>query len=171
MRFAVLKNDDVILRALPAWPAGPRTLVSLGDFTAEIARQSPHVSVEPAKDSQFIAVPASALSGAIAYTLAALAKQGVSYTAESFDCEDFVNAVDLTLRMMAAKAGIKAAPLTACLTVSASVTWADVMAGGYHAIMATMTDAGVFVSESQNGQSIALPLYPNRSGIIEVSNL
>jgi hypothetical protein len=171
MRFALIASDAVILPALPAWPAGANTLVSISDFIAEISRQSYGAKIDSPKDSQFIAVPQQALDAAIAYTLRLLAKQGVSYTAESFDCEDFVNAVDSTLRMMTAKAGIKAAPLTCCLTVATSVSWADVPAGGYHAVMATMTEAGVVVSESQNGKSIQFSIYPNRSGVIEVSNL
>lgn len=171
MPFGFYSKGTVILPPLPKWPEGATQLVDLAALKAAITKHSLLCRFGDAKDGVYLVTPILALRQAVEWTLRALDAQGVKYTAESWDCENFVNEVDQTLRKMAAISGIKASPLTCCLTVNLTVTWAGVLPGRSHALMGTMTEAGLYITESQNGQSVPIEVYPNRNGIAVADNL
>lgn len=165
MRFALLRSGSIILPPLPVWPVGDRYRVTAGlaEFQSVLRRHSPGIRFGQAKDSSFVLVPIDVLRRALAWTLRSLSAQGIVYAGEAFDCEDFVNELDSTLRKMAARAGIHAAPLTCCLTVLQQNDWGAVQAGGTHAVAVVQTDNGPWIAETQNGQATPIESYPNRS--------
>ena len=172
MRLAILPSGSIILPPLPVWPAGDRfrVMAGLAEFQSTLRRHSPAIRFGTAKDASYLLVPTSVLGAALAWTLRALAAQGVSYSGEAFDCEDFVNELDSTLRKMAARAGIRAAPLTCCLSVLQQNDWAGVPGGGAHALAAVHTDSGVWIAESQNGRTTPVETFPNRSTMLLADN-
>jgi hypothetical protein len=162
-------KTQYLATALPAW-VGPATFAPLASFTSILLRHSPHCQLSHAKDSAFLVTPQATLTAAIKHTLQNLDRQGVKYTPESWDCEDFVNEVHGTLRKMAAIAGHRGTPLTCCISVAAINPWANVKSGGFHALLATLTENGVAVSESQNGITTTIETYPNRTTIVQADN-
>ena len=174
IRFAAYNDKTQRLASvLPEWPAGAanRMVANIFDLKAALTRHSPGIRFGAAKDSSYVVVPSSLIGTAVAFTLRELAAQGISYGSESWDCEDFVNELDTNLRKMARRAGITASPLTCCLSVQQQIAWANVDAGGWHAVSAVMTEVGVIVVESQNGISVPLDAYPNRSIMQVADNL
>lgn len=170
MPFGFYSKGTIIIPPMPKWPEVATPVANIAAFQQAIRKHSPACRFGDLKDGAYMAVPVAALRLAIDWTLRALKEQGIVYTPESWDCENFVNEADQTLRKMAMRAGLKASPLTCCFTVNLSVEWAGVAPGRSHALMGTLTDSGVFVSESQNGQSCPIEVYPNRSGIAVADN-
>lgn len=170
MPFGFYSSGTIIIPPMPKWPAGPLARCTIADLKIAIQRHSPGCQFGLPKDSDFILTPTEAVMDAVKWTLRALAAQGITYTPESWDCENFVNEADQTLRKMAALAGIKASPLTCVLSVQLVNPWGGTTGPGMHALMGTMTDAGLMVSEAENGQTCGLELYPNRSTILTADN-
>lgn len=171
MPFGFYPKGTVILPPLPKWPEGQRQFVTILDLRNAVARHSPQVDIAGPKDAQYLLVPYSLINEACAWTLLALKRQGISYVTNSWDCENFVNELDQTLRKIAALAGITASPLTACISVRLNFMWAGVPAGGYHALAGIMTDRGLIICESQNAQVCPIEQYPNRTTITLVDNV
>lgn len=170
MPFGFYSKGTIIIPPMPKWPEGPTQRVTVADLQIAVQRHSPACRLGTQKDAEFIAVPAGILQPAILWTLRSLQAQGIVYTPESWDCENFVNEADQTLRKMAALAGLKASPLTCCISAVLTAEWANAKPGGAHALMGTMTDRGLWISESQNGQTCAIELYPNRSTLTLADN-
>jgi hypothetical protein len=166
MPFGFYSSGTIIIPPMPKWPAGINGIALVDAFKTIVQRHSPGCIFDDSYDASFIAVPHAIVGPALAWTLRSLQEQGVKYTAESWDCENFVNEADQTFRKMAAIAGIKASPLTCVLTVLPHIPWAGVLATGAHAIGCVMTDLGPWVFESQNGQVCPIETYPNRDCII-----
>ena len=76
---------------------------------------------DSANDANYCAVPAAVAREVTAWTLRDLAAKGVAYSRDAFDCEDFSNALDVNLRMVASCAGLKFAPLCGILIDRKSV--------------------------------------------------
>lgn len=170
MPFGFYSKGTIIIPPLPKWDGG-KVLVGHDALRQAIQRHSQFCQFGVAKDSAYVLVPTTILKAAIEWTLRSLKEQGITYGPESFDCENFVNEAHQTLCKMARLAGIAASPLTCTLSVTAKLEWATAKAGGAHAIMGTMTDSGLWVSESQNGQSCPIENYPNRSTINVADNI
>ena len=164
MPFRWLSSRDIVLAPLPEFSAQVRP-ASFSLLRNEIARHSPACVFEPELDSAYFLVPSSLLRSAISWTFAELHAQGVGYTANSWDCDDFAAELCQVLRKCAARAGIKVAPLVGQLAVFQQNGWANVAPGGYHAVVAVLTDAGVLIVESQNGETVLLDSYSNRNHI------
>lgn len=166
MKFAILKSGSIVLGPLPRWTKDAPVFVTLADVHNELRRHSPAVRMSVPVDSYFVAVPEPLLEPLVAWTLREAAAFGLSYTPESYDCDDFACDFDRTASKSAALAGIKAAPAVGFLSVRQQHEFARVPAGGFHALAVVMTDRGVRVVETQNGFTCPLETYPNRSNIV-----
>jgi hypothetical protein len=167
--FALLTKGQYVASLPPKWE-GQSMPVTIQDLQASIRRHSPRANIAGGKDTAYIAVPYAVLTQAVQWTLNDLRKKGVVYTKNAFDCEDFVNKLHVTLREMAALANIQLSPLDCCIAVDCKHDWATVPAGTMHALAAVYTDRGVVITESQNGQCVAIEEYPNRSTIVQADN-
>jgi len=154
---------------LPAWPAGAVAAVSYAEACSILRRHAPLCVCDEPSDSAFTAVPVPVLEAAIRHTLRQLAAQGITYGANSWDCENFQRELCQTLAKMARRAGLFVSPLTGMLKAQLLHKWADVLPGGWHALAVAWTPEGWRVIESQNGQHIALELYPNGPTITRLS--
>lgn len=171
MPFAFLRKGEYVESPLPPWIGGA-ALASADDFRSAVIRHAPLCVFPLAKnDAEYCSVPVAVLEAAIRRTLATLTKQGIKYTANSWDCEDFVNELHQTIRKIAALAGILRAPITCQIRVLLHHEFATVKPGGAHAMACVQTESGPFVVESQNGIKCPIEAYPNRTSIYDVSNL
>jgi hypothetical protein len=163
MPFGFYSSGTIILPPLPAW-TGPRTTVSLAETFAVIARHSPQCRMTGQKDSLFVPVAVADLRAIIAWSLRLQEKIG-GFKPEARDCDDFADAFDLAVSWMVRRAVIEAAPIVGCISVTAAHAWANIPAGGGHALNIVGTDQGLWVVEPQNGQACPLEFYPNRASI------
>ena len=163
MPFGFYSRDTIILPPLPVW-TGPRVTVSLAETFAVIARHSPQCRITGPKDSLFVPVSVADLKSIIAWSLKLQAQIG-GFKPEARDCDDFADAFDLAVSWMVRRAVIEAAPIVGCISVTAAHAWANIPAGGGHALNLVGTDQGPWVVEPQNGQACPLEIYPNRASI------
>lgn len=169
--FSIIGSSQVATPAIPKWQGGVAS-ASVVDFRLAILRHSPACRFPFVQaDAEYCTVPTDVLDAAISITLKTLAAQGISYTKNSWDCEDFVNELHQAIRKIAAKAGILRAPITCGLAVDAKLPFGEVTAPGGHEVACVQTEAGPVIVESQNGQRCAIEAYPNRATLWEVSNL
>jgi len=99
---------------------------------------------------------------------ALLTDKGASYVANSWDCETRAAALNLGFSRAAAVAGVKAKPLVAIIDVLQKKSWANVPAGGAHAVLLIYTNKGVIVIESQNSTWCFFKDYPNKDEIFNI---
>lgn len=158
--------ETITLPRIPAWQ--PPTDARI--FTAQEVRAELELLVPPGasvrfSDGHYTLVSYEWLQRYLAWTWEAAKADGLEYTPESFDCEDFADAFALFVRRAAARAGVRASPLVPTLTVIQSTAWAHVPAGGAHEVSAVATDRGHFVIEPQPDagpfRTVALAAYPN----------
>lgn len=170
MRFALLSSGQYVAAPLPAW-RGESRRVLWGEIAQTLLRHSPQTIINAPSDSAFDSVPDELLAPAVGWTLRTLAGQGVRYTAESFDCENFQRELCQTLAKMAAVAGLRLAPATGGLYAEQRFPYGGTPAGGYHAVCAVwLTRAGLTVVEPQAaGISTPIEAYPNRASIREAA--
>lgn len=168
-----VSSKSIILPSMPEWPAGVAAKpVSYTDITLTVLR---HTKVQckfgTPSDDTFTVIPSILLSLAVAWTIASLKAQGVGYTKNAFDCENFQRELCQTLAKIAARAGINASPATGGLSVNQLNAWGGVPSCGSHQVAAAMTELGLFVIESQQPVLAASPIeaYPNRTTIFDVS--
>lgn len=88
---------------------------------------------------------------------------------EGRDCDDFADAFDLAASWQVRSCNIEAAPVVGCIYVTQSYAWANVPAGGRHALNCVLTDEGLYIVEPQNGQCCPIQDYPNRASIDSVN--
>lgn len=167
--FALLSKHQYVASKPPAWTGAP-VFVTLADFQSSLRRHAPNCTMGYAKDGAFVVVPMTVLDAAANWTLTSLKNQGITYGPEAFDCENFVNELHQTLCKMAVLAGIKATPLTCCVMANLTHAWAGAGSTGAHALTGVLTNRGVVIMESQNGQRCAIEEYPNRSTIYRADN-
>lgn len=165
---------SIILPPMPEWPGDRKpVVVSYGDIRGTIARHTTLVCEygRPSDDS-FTAIPTGLLAPAVKWTIAALKAQGVGYTKNTFDCENFQRELCQTLAKIAARAGLQASPGAGGLSVVQKNAWAGTAAVGTHQVTAVMTEHGLFVIESQQPELAITPIeaYPNRAFIFDVSD-
>jgi hypothetical protein len=168
--FAILTKGQYVESPLPLWVGQVRP-APLAEFVSCLKRYSPIAVFPFYRDAGYCLVATKDLDSAITHTLRTLSNQGIKYTSNSWDCEDFVNELHQTIRKMAAKAGLEFAPITCVISVKAVNEWAGVKPGGAHALASVMTELGPVVVETQNGKRCSIETYPNRAFIFEVSNL
>jgi hypothetical protein len=169
--FSIIGSSQVAIPAVPKWAVGA-PVGSAFDLKAAVLRQSPGCKMPfISADADYCLVPLVVLDAAVGRTLKVLAAEGIGYTKNAWDCEDFVNELHQNIRKMAAKAGILRAPVTCGLAVANALPWANVPAGNGHEVACVLTDEGPMVVEPQNGIRCPLAAYPNRGNILELSNL
>jgi hypothetical protein len=118
-------------------------------------------------DSTYTLVSYDWLQRYLDWSWQAAKADGLDYTAESFDCEDFADAFALFVRRAAGRAGVKASPLAATLKVAQNITFAGVPGspGSAHEVVGIATDRGIYVIESQPNagafRSTLFATYPN----------
>lgn len=162
---------SIILPPLPKWPDSKPLPVTYDEIMATIQR---HTTV-PCKfaapsDAQLTAIPSSLLAPAVQWTIASLKAQGVGYTDNAFDCENFQRELCQTFAKIAARAGLKISAATGGISVVQKHAWGGVPAGGSHQPAVVQTEHGLFVVESQQPVLAACPIeaYPNRAFIFDV---
>jgi len=166
---------SIILPPMPEWPGDRKPMpVSYGDIRGTIARHTTLVcDYGRPSDDAFTAIPTVLLGPAVKWTLAALKAQGVSYSANAFDCENFQRELCQTFAKIAARAGFKVAPATGGLSVVQKHAWAGTAASsGSHQVASVMTEHGLFIIEPQQPQLAISPIeaYPNRAYIFDASD-
>jgi hypothetical protein len=150
----------VTLPPLPAWvqPAGA-TEISAARVAAEARAMIPGVQIGSFGDSTYTLVSRSWLDAFLTWTWHAGKAAGITYTPESFDCEDFAALFGVMAGLSASKAGVKAKPLTPIAVVEWSAT-------ERHAMVAVATDQGPVIVEPNpaGGAFRVWPLatYPKR---------
>lgn len=171
MPFAIIRRGQYVMDPLPQWGDQPRIPVQRQALIEAVHKHSPQVVVlSHPLDSMYVLVPLPVLRAAAKRALYVMAKEGVRYVNNAWDCENYVNELHQVIRKMAAQAGITSSPLTACLSVRQEKAWAQVPSGGGHAVAAVMTTEGLVICESQNGETIPFDMYPNRANAFEIGN-
>lgn len=128
--------------AAPAWqqPADARPITGAEAMAA--ARRVAPLAAISASDSVYTRISHAWLERFVSWTWEAAKAAGIHYTPESFDCENFTNLFAEIVAKKAGDAGVRAAPLTARLVVTAD-------GGGRHALLGVATDRGLFIVEPQ----------------------
>ena len=164
--------SSIILPPLPKWPGDKQPLPVTYDAIKDTIRRHTTVPCNfgNASDAEFTLIPSALLAAAVAWTIASLKAQGVGYTANAFDCENFQRELCQTLAKVAARAGLKVSPATGGLSVMQNHAWGGVQAGGNHQVACAMTELGLVIVESQQPILASTPIeaYPNRATIYDV---
>lgn len=134
-------QSGVVLPPLPIWVEANHPPVSAVQVANEARRIIPGIIVTYS-DSTFSLVSKDWLDDYVTWTWEAAKVNGVEYTAESFDCEDFAIGFYFFASRAAGKHGSKAAPLIARIVVAPSPS-------SRHELIAVATDKGIFVVEPQ----------------------
>jgi hypothetical protein len=145
----------------------------VSSLTDALRRHAPLLRVAAARDTDYCAVPVAVLEACIRHTLHALEKQGIKYTKNAWDCEDFVNELHQTLRKAAALARIELSPVSCVVSAALDHGFAGVhpKPGAMHALGCVLTEAGPFIIECQNGTKCPIEQYPNKATLAEAWNL
>lgn len=99
---------------------------------------------------------------------ALLTDGGKSYVSNSWDCETRAYALSLGFSRSAAVSGITSKPLVAVMSVKQINKWANVEAGGLHAVLLIYTTKGLIVVESQNSSWTLFQDYPNKNYVTNI---
>lgn len=134
-------TNGVTLPPLPLWVEVKQPPVSAVQVANEARRLGPGIIVAYS-DNTFTLVSKGWLDAYLTWTWEASKVAGVSYTPQSFDCEDFALGFYFFATRSAAKAGVKTAPLMARIVVAQSPTTR-------HELIAVATDHGAFIVEPQ----------------------
>jgi hypothetical protein len=139
---ACASSNGVTLPPLPPWqtPNGATALPSTY-IVAETRAKLPGVIVNYA-DNTYTVVSYAWLDAFIDWTWHAAKAAGISYTPESFDCDNFTDLFVEIASLAAAKAGIRSQPLVARVLVQLD-------ANTRHELAGVVTDRGVFIVEPQ----------------------
>jgi hypothetical protein len=170
--FALLTKGQYVESPIPKW-GDSRTAAFASDLTTVLRRHSPAIVLPTVRDADYCAVPVAALDACVAHTLRTLQKQGIRYTKNAWDCEDFVNELHQVLRKSAALAGIERAPLSCVVNAMLDHGFAGVhpKPGSAHALACVLTESGPFIIECQNGTRCPIEVYPNKARMYEAWNL
>lgn len=163
---------SIILPPMPEWPGDRKPVpVTYENIKNTVARHTtvPCKYASPS-DAFLTTVPSTLLAPAVQWTIASLKAQGIGYTENAFDCENFQRELCQTFAKIAARSGLKVSPATGGLTVIQSHAWGNASAGGFHNVVAVQTEHGLFIIESQEPTLTTCPieLYPNRAFIFSV---
>jgi hypothetical protein len=91
-------------------------------------------------------------------------QQNLRYRRESFDCDDYGMSMMALVDLALLRAGtLSRTALVGRLAVEQRERWAGTRAGGMHEVILVATERGLLVVEPQNGRTIELKDYPNRS--------
>jgi hypothetical protein len=92
----------------------------------------------------------------------------VKFVDESFDCDNFASLSISLVNLVASYSELKAQVLVGRIDVLNKKTFANVPAGGGHALNFFVSEKGIFIFEPQNGTVIDLQHYPNKDYIFRV---
>lgn len=134
-------QNGVTLPPLPLWVAVKQPPISAVAVANEARRLVPGLIIAYS-DSTYTLISKEWLDAYLTWTWEAAKAAGVSYTPESFDCEDFALGFSFFASRAAAKAGAHSAPLIARIVVAQD-------ANMRHELIACATDQGIFVVEPQ----------------------
>jgi hypothetical protein len=153
-------QTGVTLPPLPTWIAVNRPPVSAVAVANEARRLVPGLAVTYS-DSTYTLVSKDWLDAYLTWTWEASKAAGVSYTPESFDCEDFALGFHFFAARAAGKAGAKASPLIARVVVAQESAQGPLR----HELIGVATDKGVFIVEPQTASPFRiwpLGVYPHK---------
>lgn len=135
-------SGSVQIPTAPAWQAPTDTREFTGAEVAQRVRAIVPFVVVSFSDDRYTLVSHQWLEQYVSWTWAAANAAGVTYTARTFDCEEYALAFYLIATRKAAQAGARASPLVARIIVElAPLT--------RHELVAVATDRGIFIVEPQ----------------------
>jgi hypothetical protein len=134
-------HSGITLPSLPSWVEVRQPPVSGVQVANEARRLVPGLIVSYS-DSTYTLVSKDWLDTYLAWTWEASKAADITYTPQSFDCEDFAIGFHFFATRAAAKAGTKASPLIARIVVAQAP-------GMRHELIACATTEGIFVVEPQ----------------------
>jgi hypothetical protein len=151
-------QTGVTLPPLPVWIDTKRPPIS-GVAVANEARALVPGLIIGYSDSTYTLVSKEWLDAYLTWTWEAAKAADITYTPQSFDCEDFALGFHFFAARAAAKAGTKASPLIARIVVAQTPNTR-------HELIACATDKGIFVVEPQPDAGPfriwELGVYPHR---------
>lgn len=135
-------TGTVTLQRMPAWeaPSDPTIYPALR-IVAEVHERLPGIPVNVA-DVRYTLVSRAWLDKFLDWQWQASKAEGIEYTPESFDCDDFAVMTSELMSLAAARAGVHAAPIVGRIVVQLDAT-------ERHELMAVAADTGIFVVEPQ----------------------
>jgi hypothetical protein len=165
---ATTGGGRVSVPAVPAWvaPAAVQGYTA-NEVIVECARLAPYALVETS-DQTFTPISHEWLQAACSWSWSFLKATGITFTAESFDCDKFALGFAYAANVAASRAGVHAQPLLARVFVTQGEAFGGVPAGGGHAVNGFLSDRGLFILEPQTRTLIPLADYPNRDRIFRI---
>lgn len=136
-------TGEVTIPTAPTWikPADAREFTA-AEVAAEIRRLRPSVHIVGLSDRVYTPVSHRWLKSYVDWTWHVARIVGIKYTPESFDCENVARTFNDIASLKAAQAGVRAALLSAEITVQDSPTTR-------HALVGVSTDRGIVIVEPQ----------------------
>jgi hypothetical protein len=136
------QSGTVTLQRMPAWipPTNAAPIPALR-VVAEVRQLAPGALVNYS-DNTYTPVSRKWLDQFLDWQWQAAKAEGITYTPESFDCEDFTVLTCEMINLAAARAGVKASPLAAHVVVQLDAT-------NRHELMGVATDEGNVIVEPQ----------------------
>lgn len=133
---------SVTLAQIPAWRTpSDATVYSPSQVAVEVGRLVPGAQLR-FSDNAYTLVSYEWLQAYLSWTWDAALRDGIIYTPESFDCDDFSVLFAVLANRSAARAGLKTAPLIARIVVVLPTA-------ARHELIAVATDRGLFIVEPQ----------------------
>jgi hypothetical protein len=152
-------QTGVMLPPLPNWIEVKQPIPAVA-VANEARRLIPGIIVSYS-DNTYTLVSKDWLDAYLTWTWEASKAAGVSYTPESFDCEDFALGFHFFAARAAGKAGAKASPLIARVVVAQESAQGPLR----HELIGVATDKGVFIVEPQTASPFRiwpLGVYPHK---------
>lgn len=164
LTFAGCQSADYVsIPRAPAWvlPKDARPVTG-AEVRAQVQRLAPFATLT-LTDATYSRVSRAWLTAYVSWTWEATRATGISYTPESFDCENFAGLFTEIACVKAAASGQRTAPLVAVVVLTTD-------GPARHAMVAVATDEGVVVVEPQPdaGPFRIHPLADYAGRIVEV---
>lgn len=129
-----------------------------------------------AEDSLYFIPTKQNMDVIVPYLDAVFRQFGVHYVAEATDCDDYARLkTELAQLILGQAYGVEASPTVFVIFVRQNFTWANVMAGGGHAVCVYAcvneeknNEVEVYVWEPQSTQVVNVIDYPNKDAIFYV---
>jgi len=162
-------------------PALPFLMVTKTPTTITAAQLEQHISKQAkvewlAEDSVYFLPTKQNMDTVILYLDDIFRKFGIHFIPESLDCDDFARTKTALSKLIISQTyQIEASPAIFTIFVFQKKMWANVPAGGGHALIAyACTDANgatkVFIWEPQSTEQISVKDYPNKDQLFYIGS-
>ena len=151
--------------------SGQPVKVASAVLILETLKRFPYAAIEGVNDSSYVLLTGDSYTQCVAYVRWVAFNYGWMWIAEAWDCDNFSEALAFVTRASLAKSipDIKAEPLTGRIHVFQAEKFAEVPAGGFHALnFGVVDDFLIVVTEPQNGFSVIAENYPNKNSVNKI---